>query len=383
MKSVSILFSAFFLTALVGCGASVQQSLKVDPNFKTNIGKSKQVVVLPFADYTDASNIESAYRRNMFVNENITDRFVLNGFAVPVQEDIFRYLVNRNIINVVAYSENLSPSLEYELKNSDWSPAMRSELERYMHQSRMNAPSNPVLDSPGTLGLDQGEVANLGRFFSADYVVRGSIIQYKTRQDPTWAPWKKGVIGFVTGVTNKIAFGQARSDKYDELGNMVAGGTIGALYGDWDPKWPYNGSNKSILGVSGGTAGNTIVWGAIGAGLGNMAYNSGDIPQAVVQLRMWVQDAYNGQVLWTNRVDVMVSPQSVLADYQYDALFEGATEQAVKVLMDDFMYTLDPAAQTLARQKEAAAKKKTRTYKRTIKRSSSSLKTSTSTEVTQ
>ena len=98
---------------------------------------------------------------------------------------------------------------------------------------------------------------------------------------------------------------------------------------------------------------------------------------------MWVQDAYNGQVLWTNRVDVKVSPQSVLADYQYDALFEGATEQAVKVLMDDFMYTLDPAAQTLARQKEAAAKKKTRTYKRTIKRSSSSLKTSTSTEVTQ
>ncbi|MDO5674592.1 MAG: hypothetical protein Q4G66_06725 [bacterium] len=380
---IKVSFIALPLSLLLfGCGANITESLKVNQNFKTNIGKSKQVVVLPFADYTDAGNLESAYRRNMFINENLTDRFVLNGFSVPVQEDIFRYLVNRNIINVVAYSENLSRSLEYEL-NKDWSPTMKRELQRYMHQSRMNAPSNPVLDSPGTLGLDQAEVSHLGQYFSADYVVRGSIIQYKTRQDPSWAPWKKGVIGFVTGVTNKIAFGQARSDTYDELGHMVTGGALGALYGDWDPKWPYSNSNKSILGVSGGTAGNTIVWGAIGAGLGNMAYNSGDIPQAVVQLRMWVQDAYNGQVVWTNRVDVKVSPQSVLADYQYDALFEGATEQAVKVLMDDFMYALDPGAQTLARQKEVDAKKKTRTYRRHTTRSSSTTKTSTSSQAVE
>ena len=73
------------------------------------------------------------------------------------------------------------------------------------------------------------------------------------------------------------------------------------------------------------------------------------IPQAVVQLRMWVQDGYSGQVLWTNRVDVKVSPQSVLADYQYDALFEAATEKAVDVLVDDFMYNLNPSATTAAR----------------------------------
>ena len=56
------------------------------------------------------------------------------------------------------------------------------------------------------------------------------------------------MIGFVTGVTSKIAFGQADSDKYDELGNMLTGGTLGALYGDWDPKWPYNSDNDSIFG---------------------------------------------------------------------------------------------------------------------------------------
>ena len=67
-----------------------------------------------------------------------------------------------------------------------------------------------------------------------------------------------------------------------------------------------------------------------------MAHNTGKIPQAVVQLRIWVQDAYTGNVVWTNRVDVKVSPQSVLADYQYDALFEGATEKAVSTLIEDF-----------------------------------------------
>ena len=36
----------------------------------------KSVVILPFADYSDADNIETAYRRNLFVSENVTDQFV-------------------------------------------------------------------------------------------------------------------------------------------------------------------------------------------------------------------------------------------------------------------------------------------------------------------
>ncbi len=349
MKKYCYLMLIIISFVLPGCGSTVTESLKVNPALKTDIGKQKMVVILPFADYTEADSLESAYRRNMFVNENLTDRFVSNSFNLPVQEDIFRYLVNRNIINVVAYETANTRSLDYAMTSSDWSPKMKQELSRYAAESRVAMQGNPALDSPGTLGLDQNEIMSIGKNFNADYIVRGSIIQYKTRQDSTWAPWKRGVIGFVTGVTSKIAFGQADSDKYDELGNMLTGGTLGALYGDWDPKWPYNSDNDSIFGISGGTAGNTVIWGAIGAGLGNMAYNSGDIPQAVVQLRMWVQDGYSGQVLWTNRVDVKVSPQSVLADYQYDALFEAATEKAVDVLVDDFMYNLNPSATTAAR----------------------------------
>jgi outer membrane protein OmpA-like peptidoglycan-associated protein len=83
-----------------------------------------------------------------------------------------------------------------------------------------------------------------------------------------------------------------------------------------------------------------ISWTAAGAVLGNLAHHSGRIPQAVVQLRIWVQDAYTGNVVWTNRVDVKVSPESVLADYQYDGLFEKATEKAINTLIDDFAHVV-------------------------------------------
>ncbi len=324
---------------LASCGTTVSQSLKVQSENKTNKGANKTAVILPFADYSYADNLESAYRRNLFVNENVTDQFVKNSFHVPVQEDVFLYLVDQNIINVVAYDKKLATTLEDELQN-DWSDEMKGQLQHHIELTQRNNSNSQLSDTPGTHGLSQQEIVKIGRHFSADYIVRGRIIQYKDRQDPSWAPWKKGIIGFVAGVTNKVAFGQANADKYDEWGSMIAGGTYGALYGDWDPKWPYSGeADQTILGVSGGTMGNTIIWGGIGAGLGHMAHNTGKVPQAVVQMRIWVQDATNGNVIWTNRVDVKVSPESVLADYQYDALFEGATEKAVTTLMDDFTRT--------------------------------------------
>jgi hypothetical protein len=341
MKIGRYLLTGVVALLMGGCGTTVQESLKVQPEIKSEVGAERTIVILPFADYSYANDLESSYRRNLFVTENLTDQLVSNSFTLPVQEDVFLYLAEHNIINVVSYEGHKSDVLEEELQG-EWSDMMKSEIQRYVDQAKTSGiRKTPVMENPGTHGLTPQEVVKIGRRFSADYILRGRIIQYKTRQDPSWAPWKKGVIGFVSGVTNKIAFGQASSDKYDNWGNMIAGGTYGALYGDWDPKWPYTGhADQTIFGVSGGTMGNTIVWGAIGAGLGHMAHKTGEIPQAVVQLRVWVQDAYNGDVVWTNRVDVKVSPQSVLADYQYDALFESATEKGISTLMNDFAGSL-------------------------------------------
>ena len=52
-----------------------------------------------------------------------------------------------------------------------------------------------------------------GRRFNADYIVRGRILEYKTREDPTWEPWKKGFLPFLLQGTSRIAVGvAARTD---------------------------------------------------------------------------------------------------------------------------------------------------------------------------
>ncbi|WP_035274962.1 hypothetical protein [Desulfogranum japonicum] len=338
MKYNRYLLIGLLALFLGGCGTTVQESLKVQPATKSTVGADKTVVILPFADYSYADTLDKAYNRNLYVTENLTDQFVSNSFHLPVQEDVFLYLVDHKIIDVVSYEKKKTSILEDEMKD-EWSAGMKSHLQRYIDLTKSRSNEMPVLGSPGTHGLSQQEVIKIGRHFSADYIVRGRILQYKDRLDPSWAPWKRGVIGFVTGVTNQIAFGQADSDKYDNWGNMLAGGVYGAWYGD-GADWPYSKADQTIFGVSGSDMGNTILWGAFGGYLGHMAHNSGKTPQAVVQLRIWVQDAYTGDVVWTNRVDVKVSPETLLADYQYDALFEGATEKAVSTLINDFVATL-------------------------------------------
>lgn len=320
-----------------GCGQTVKESLKVQPPQKSTAGADKSVVILPFADYSYADDLETAYRRNLYVNENITDQLVANSFRVPVEEDVFRYLVSQNIINVMAYEERNSTPLADEL-NDEWSPEMKGVMQRYISLAKSRSGDKPVLDSPGTHGLTQQEIVKIGRQFGADYIVRGRIVEYKTRQDPSWNPLQRGILTFVSGVSSKLAFGNASADKYDMVGNMIAGAAWGGLIGsgvDWP--WDPAEADQTILGVSGGRDANTILWGGVGAQLGKLAHNSGEMPQAVVHLRIWVQDAYTGDVVWTNRVDVKVSPESVLADTQYDALFEKATEKAITTLIDNFI----------------------------------------------
>ena len=111
---------------LAGCGTTVSESLKVKPDQKSTKGANRSVVILPFADYSYADNLETAYRRNLFVNENVTDQFVKNSFHVPVQEDVFLYLVDQNIINIVAYDKKKASTLEYELQN-----VFNGNLEHY------------------------------------------------------------------------------------------------------------------------------------------------------------------------------------------------------------------------------------------------------------
>ncbi len=326
-----VLFLMLFAVLASGCGQRVVETLNVplDPGPGAP-GAGSTVVILPFADYTYSDDLASAYRRNLKVSESLTDHLSAQGFMMPVAEDVFGYLVNQKVIQISNYQKNNNLSLTNEL-SGDWSKPMMESIRHYLGQ-QMVTQKRRVSESPGVHALDQKEIAKIGRAFKADYVVRGRILEFRTRQDPTWEPWRKGLIPVISGGAARILYGFAGSDSYDSMDHMMAGGMVGAGIGN-ATSWPVDND----LTIDGTLKGNEIAWAAIGGLLGGQAARSGRVDQAVVQLRMWVQDAITGQVVWTNRAMVRVSPESVFADGQWDDLFNTAIEKGVSSLVENFV----------------------------------------------
>lgn len=329
-------FVLYLLSAVVlmGCGQTVVETLHVPDSPNPAVpGRGRTVIILPFADYTSTDSIAGAYRRSVMVNEAITDRLVAKGFTTAIQEDVFGYLVDENIINLASYEGVGSDSISFELSN-EWSNVMKSELQGYIQQQNMQS-DKTVSSSPGTHAITPNAIAKMGRRFNADYIVRGRILEYKTRQEPTWAPEKKGILPFINGGTNRILNGFAGSDEYDERNEALTGMLLGGIIGYNYATWPWS-DGQTLLGMVDGSA-NTVTWAGVGAGLGVVSHSSGQVDQAAVQMRIWVQEAATGNVIWTNRVRVLVSPQSIFADKQYDTLFNTAIEKGVDSLINHFV----------------------------------------------
>ncbi len=339
MKVSRYIFLGILLTGLLtGCGQTTVETLKVATEPAPDApGMGMTAIILPFADYSYADDLESAHRRNLAITEALTDQLVANGFSLPVQEDVFQYLVKEKIISLASYDQGRTTSLSYELTDDDWSSVMKEHIQHYIHMENAGK-HQTIAASPGTHGLSTQSIVKMGRTFKADYIIRGRILEFKTRQEHTWAPWKRGIIPFAIGTSNQFMFGFADSDKYDEWGNMVTGATLGSIIGyNAEGPWTRGSAHEAFMGSENGVGANTLLWGAVGAGIGKMSRHGGKVNQAVVQMRIWVQDAYTGNVVWTNRVDVKVSPESVLADNQYDALFNAAIDQGTSALMGNFV----------------------------------------------
>lgn len=336
MKRLKCLLAGIVALALTGCGQNVVETMNINTNPDMEApGKGFTAVVLPFADYSNGDDtMGSAYRRSLRVTEAITDELVINGFGIPVQEDVYMYLVDQNIIRTAGGKSSAAHnSMQNEL-NNDWSYLMKQNLRHYInHQSSTSATSGT--GAPGTHGLTKKAVAKLGREFGADYIIRGRIIEYKTTNDPTWCPMKKGVLPFVYGGANRMFYGFADSETYDSMNQIATGATLGAVGGQFTG-WPApSGSVISGTSLSGGA----VAWGAAGGIMAGLANNGGKVDQAVVQLRMWVQEAVTGKVVWSNRIQVQVSPKTVFSDNRYDTLFDAAISKGVMTLMTDFVNT--------------------------------------------
>jgi hypothetical protein len=329
-------FVLYLLSAvmLAGCGQTVVETLHVPDSPRFNApGKGQTVIILPFADYTSSEALAGAYRRNLTVSEALTDRLVAKGFTMAVEEDIFGYLVDEDIISLVSYDGNNTESLTAELSD-EWSDVMKNQLQEYIKTQKMHS-ERTVSDSPGTHAVTPEALAKMGRRFNADYIVRGRILEYKTRQEATWSPWKRGILPFVYGGSTRILNGFASSDAYDERNEAITGMAGGAIIGYNSATFPW-GQDETFFGMVDGAA-NTVTWAGVGAALGMVTHSSGKVDQAAVQMRMWVQEAATGNVIWTNRVRVLVSPETVFADNQYDTLFNKAIEKGVDSLVNHFV----------------------------------------------
>ncbi len=333
MDRLKYLIIGILALILTGCGQTVVETLNVaDGPMHNAPGSGRNIVILPFADYSQGG-LESAQRRNMVITESFTDRLVTNGFGMPIQEDVFDYLVRQDIIRLSSYQPADTSSLDSEL-NDVWSESMKKSIRFYKSQV-IKEKADSAETSPGTHGLTPKAIAKIGRHFDADYIVRGRILEFKTRQEATWAPWKKGLLPFVNGGTSRILNGFASSDAYDERNEMLTGMTYGGIIGYNSGTFPWD-NGEDVFGMANGSA-NTIFWAGVGGALGQVTHSSGKVDQAAVQMRVWVQEAATGNVIWTNRVRVLVSPETVFADKQYDTLFDKAIEKGVDTLVQHFV----------------------------------------------
>ncbi len=334
MNKLKYLIVTLMAFAISGCGQDVTTTLQNPVGASMNgPGTGRSIVVLPFADYSEG-NIASAQRRSMLIAESFADKLNACGFSMPIGEDVFTWLVKEKVINLASGNSVDTTSLDNEIGNSDWSDTMRSEIVRYRKKVQEDT-AKAAATTPGVHSLTKTKVAKLGRHFKADYVLRGRILEFKTRDEARWEPWKKGVLPFVYGSTNRVLNGFANSEDYDGRNEGLAGAFMGGLLTHKDASFPWK-EDRALFGMASGSA-NTITWMLAGYGYGSQVTHNSKMEQAVVQMRVWVQEAASGNVVWTNRIRVAVAPESVLADGQYDLLFNKAIEKAVTTLTKNFV----------------------------------------------
>jgi len=344
-KKLGLLFLAVFF--LTGCGATVVET--VQPVIRQSpAGNMKTVVVLPFSDYTNSDSLYDYWKRNILVNESICDELTRYGFRTSQYEETIGYLLDRGIIKDTVKSS--SAELEKELQK-DWSPQMRSELLREINiNNALNNQKRGYWDTEKLIRLDSRSVRNMGAHFDADYILRGRILVMNSGLEDSMNPFQTGIAPFVFKLGSRTVFGFAESDQYELIDKMAVGGVIGAAIAD--KGWPIEDDKKTSLEgdprFGGGLAvdvdsyegWNRAIWGAAGAGLAYLADKGGRVDRSWVQLRMVAQDARTGQIVWTNRAEVKVTPKSFFGDRDMDSLTSQAIQHATGRLIDNFVASL-------------------------------------------
>jgi len=345
---ITTILAAFLLTA---CGTVTVDS--IHPVVRTtNLGNEKTIVILPFADYTPSDSPVGYWRRNMMIMEALQDEIQRFGYASAINEDVFAYLTEKNIINRNTVSREMSSAntvLQAELAK-EWSDIMKQEIAKSL-RTNLEKEQQEFSHTPNTrhksIALDHAAIEEIGMAFNADYVVRGRIMVFKNDREDSFNPLQTGVLPFFFNTGSRALFGIAESENYEMIDKMAIGGILGAAVSMND--WPVDSDTTTSLAAGHPRFGgglitetsysdwNTAIWGVAGAGLAHLAHKGGRVDNAVVQLRMIVQDTRNGEIVWTNRAEVKTMTQSAFHKKEGDVLMARAIQQVCERLFDNFV----------------------------------------------
>jgi len=341
------------MVCLASCGQKIKNSVApLNTSVQYSNSAAKQIVVLPLADYTMGVRPDDSLRRQVKIYEALMYRLAEKGFYVPLKEDVVQYLVDLGIIQIIGKpsirSSNSYGSITEEL-GSEWSDAMQEEIQKLVVVNEQLAKSKQRYEVT-RVGLDPGTIQQIGRRFGADYILRGRVVEYEVREGNTLNPLQIGILPFFFDTSSALLFGFAESERYDLWQDLAIGGGLGALLGS-NAETPFTTPNKKTT-ITGGShprfatestsyhggyenhAGyNAAVWGAVGASAAYMASKGGQVPQAVVQISLALQDASDGRIVWANRVERQVEPLSMWADPAVRTQIDRAVEEAAGALI--------------------------------------------------
>lgn len=269
-SKMNIIFITIFTLIISGCGHSLKENTALVPTAPYNaIGQGKTIVILPLADYSGEA-YNNAQRRDLLISEALMDNLALNGFKFPIAEDVFGYLEDKNITSTATSDSALAD----DLNNGEWSEQMREVLTKEQNRKYANKKK----------GITNEEILEIGKQFNANYILRGRIVEFKTRQDTSFNPFKRGIAPFIVETSSRVALGFADTD----------------------------------------------------SDTGETYFQMGSRATGMVELRLWVQNASTGEVMWTNHTNIEVAPCCIFSDPQQDKLYSTAIKYNASRLIHDF-----------------------------------------------
>jgi len=360
MKLRSIAVAVIMLLLLVGCGQVAKETVSPVPVDRIK-ASGKSVVIMPFADYTPDSSPELYQRRNLLVLESL-DEFARYGLMTAPEEDVVRYLMDEHIIEPpeVFFADTPSNNyMRFEMASGGWSEEMIQELKYAITRNEAIGKQEKKQQAESSVGsaqhisLTSREVAKIGAHFGADYIVRGRLIEFERgAAKDDFNPFHVGFLPFVFNSSQRMLFGLAKSENYEMMDKMAIGGIAGLAIGSANKNFPFDESTDSetsghplfeptVTDTTDYHALNTALWGLAGSGLAYLSHNGGKVPRAVVQIRILVQDARTGRLLWSNRSEVEVIPESIYAEQEYRKLVAKAIRRATGSLVSSFIATVE------------------------------------------